>query len=78
MRLRQRRCGRNGRGRCGHIASGCLRFGVLEPPAESDIAELEADGMAADLHSFGAVELVSRRRTRGAIAPMQRWMRSMR
>jgi hypothetical protein len=34
-----------------------LRFGVLEQGDESDMAELEADGMAADLHSFGAAEL---------------------
>ncbi|HEY2616780.1 MAG TPA: helicase-related protein [Acetobacteraceae bacterium] len=33
-----------------------LRFGVLEQGDESDMADLEADGMAADLHSFGAAE----------------------
>ena len=34
-----------------------LRFGVLGEQRRSDMAELEADGMAADLHSFAAVEL---------------------
>jgi superfamily II DNA or RNA helicase len=36
-----------------------LRFGILDAVGESDAADLEADGMAADLHSFGAVELAS-------------------
>jgi superfamily II DNA or RNA helicase len=34
-----------------------LRFGVLNEGDEKDVAELEADGMAADLHSFAATEL---------------------
>jgi hypothetical protein len=34
-----------------------LRFGVLAPGEESDLAELEADGMASDLQSFAAAEL---------------------
>ena len=41
-----------------------LRFGILDAAGESDAEELEADGMAADLHSFGAVELVSVTRAR--------------
>ena len=36
-----------------------LRFGVLEAAAEGDIAELEADGMAADLQGFAATELAA-------------------
>ena len=36
-----------------------LRFGVLEESAEGDIAELEADGMAADLQGFAATELAT-------------------
>ena len=36
-----------------------LRFGVLEEAAEGDIAELEADGMAADLQIFAATELAT-------------------
>ncbi len=45
-----------------------LRFGVLDAAAEGDVAELEADGMAADLHGFAAAELAStgRPRRRGA------------
>jgi superfamily II DNA or RNA helicase len=35
------------------------RFGVLNEGDEGDLAELEADGMAADLHSFSATELVA-------------------
>jgi Helicase conserved C-terminal domain len=35
-----------------------LRFGVLAPGEESDLAELEADGMAANLQSFAAAELL--------------------
>ena len=35
------------------------RFGVLNEGDESDLAELEADGMAADLESFSATELVA-------------------
>ena len=34
-----------------------LRFGVLDEADETELAELEADGMAADLHSFAAAEL---------------------
>ena len=49
-----------------------LRFGVLDADAEGDIADLEADGMAADLHNFAATEMsVSdhpRRRRRDATA----------
>jgi superfamily II DNA or RNA helicase len=41
-----------------------LRFGILDAAGESDAADLEADGMAADLHSFGAVELASVARAR--------------
>jgi superfamily II DNA or RNA helicase len=41
-----------------------LRFGILDAAGESDAAELEADGMAADLHCFGAMELVSVTRAR--------------
>jgi superfamily II DNA or RNA helicase len=41
-----------------------LRFGILDAAAESDAAQLEADGMAADLHSFGATELASVTRAR--------------
>ena len=41
-----------------------LRFGVLDENDESDMAELEADGMAADLHSFAAAELAGLTRTR--------------
>jgi superfamily II DNA or RNA helicase len=41
-----------------------LRFGILDVAGESDAAELEVDGMAADLHSFGAVELSAVTRTR--------------
>ena len=40
-----------------------LRFGVLGEGDESDMAELEADGMAADLHSFAAAELAGLTRT---------------
>ncbi len=40
-----------------------LRFGVLGENDESDMAELEADGMAADLHSFAATELAGLTRT---------------
>ena len=40
-----------------------LRFGVLDEGDESDMAELEADGMAADLHSFSAAELAALTRT---------------
>src|SRR5271166_87981 len=35
-----------------------LRYGVLDQGDESDMAELEADGMAADLQSFAAAELM--------------------
>jgi hypothetical protein len=47
-----------------------LRFGILDEAAENDVAQLEADGMAADLHSFAATELASitRARRRGADA----------
>ncbi len=41
-----------------------LRFGVLDATAEGDLAELEADGMAADLHGFAATEPASTVRTR--------------
>jgi superfamily II DNA or RNA helicase len=41
-----------------------LRFGILDAAGETDAADLEADGMAADLHSFGAVELASVTRAR--------------
>ena len=39
-----------------------LRFGVLEERDESDMADLEADGMAADLHGFSAVDLAEQTR----------------
>jgi superfamily II DNA or RNA helicase len=41
-----------------------LLFGVLDAAEDSDAMELEADGMAADLHSFGAKELASATRAR--------------
>jgi Helicase conserved C-terminal domain/Type III restriction enzyme, res subunit len=49
-----------------------LKFGVLDAGAEGDVAELEADGMAADLHDFGATEVASlaRPRRRGVDATM--------
>jgi superfamily II DNA or RNA helicase len=40
-----------------------LRFGVLDEADETELAELEADGMAADLHSFAAAELAGLTRT---------------
>ncbi len=36
-----------------------VKFGVLDADAEGDVAELEADSMAADLHDFGAPEIAS-------------------
>jgi superfamily II DNA or RNA helicase len=36
-----------------------LRFGVLNAGGDSDLTELEADGMAADLHSFGTESTTS-------------------
>jgi superfamily II DNA or RNA helicase len=36
-----------------------LRFGVLNEGDEGDLAELEAEGMAADLQSFSATELLA-------------------
>ncbi len=49
-----------------------LRFGVLDADAEGDIADLEADGMAADLHNFAATEMAvsdhPRRRRRDTTA----------
>jgi superfamily II DNA or RNA helicase len=41
-----------------------LRFGVLAAVDERDAADLEADGMAADLHSFGTVGLAAVTRAR--------------
>ena len=41
-----------------------LRFGVLDAAEDGDAVELEADGMAADLHSFGVKELASVTRAR--------------
>jgi superfamily II DNA or RNA helicase len=36
-----------------------LKFGVLDQTDESDMMELEADGMAADLHGFAASDLAA-------------------
>jgi superfamily II DNA or RNA helicase len=40
-----------------------LKFGVLDDRDEQDMADLEADGMSADLHSFAAPELAAITRT---------------
>jgi superfamily II DNA or RNA helicase len=50
-----------------------LRFGVLDEAAEDDISELEADGMAADLHNFAptGIALLTRPRRRGIDATVE-------
>jgi superfamily II DNA or RNA helicase len=52
-----------------------LRFGVLDEGDESDMAELEADGMAADLHGFSAPELVGLTRTDATVEALDALIR---
>jgi hypothetical protein len=47
-----------------------LRFGVLEERDESEMLELEADGMAVDLHNFSATELAGLTRTDATVAAL--------
>ena len=50
---RPRLCVANGRARCVRIHKRLLQpFGVLDEVDEGDLAELEAEGMAAELHDF--------------------------
>jgi superfamily II DNA/RNA helicase len=52
-----------------------LRFGVLEERDGSDMADLEADGMAADLHGFSATELVGLTRTKATVEALDALIR---
>ncbi len=52
-----------------------LRFGVLEERDESDMADLEADGMAADLHGFSATELAGLTRTDATVEALDALIR---
>jgi superfamily II DNA or RNA helicase len=52
-----------------------VRFGVLEQGDESDMADLEADGMAADLHSFAAAELSALTQTGATVAALDALIR---
>jgi superfamily II DNA or RNA helicase len=51
------------------------RFGVLNEADESDLAELEADGMATDLLSFSATELVALTRSNATIEALDALIR---
>ncbi len=52
-----------------------LQFGVLGAGDESDLIELEADGMAADLHGFAAAELAGLTHTDATIAALEALIR---
>lgn len=52
-----------------------LRFGVLDQADESDLAGLEADGMAADLHEFSASELVRLTQTKATVEALRALIR---
>jgi ERCC4-related helicase len=51
------------------------RFGVLNEGDEGDLAELEADGMAADLQSFSATELAALTRSDATIEALDALIR---